>query len=388
MRRISDTLIEVLDANTGQYVSYNKTTKNEAGGNIIDADCDGIIYRKLGTEYFKRNINERIFPRWFGAKGDDVTNDTVILNAMFAKYSRYIIDGEGLTYLANSLILNPGNKLQNFTFRCTDNTKTVISFGGIESGSNVYRSGLTLRNITIKGTFNYGMIVSNVTDFVLDQISFYGATAITTFLYLNRMYEGFINNVQFAGCVGSLTTKCIYCDVGVNGVTIAQVYTSGFIGYGIFIASGATITLQNAVIQGHAYGVWLTGCTGITMINPYFEQTVNPIVVDNTIIDAESNTGGEVYAVKVINGIFLTALTGHTFEAQDNGVFVKHKGSNAAVTLEGCRFANVGSKKIASVDSSAVMTIINPHGQGSSYMDIRQQCYKESTALSTAGYYM
>ncbi|GEM_PF-5028558 len=76
MKRVNDTLIELLDSHTNEYVTFSKVTKHVDGSNMNDAKCDGVIYRKSGNEYFKRNFTGPINVKWFGAKGDGVTDDS------------------------------------------------------------------------------------------------------------------------------------------------------------------------------------------------------------------------------------------------------------------------------------------------------------------------
>lgn len=85
MKRVNDTLIELLDSYTGEYVTFSKVAKYTDGSNMNDAKCDGVIYRKLGNEYFKRNFTGPVNVKWFGAKCDGVTDDTTAVTK--ANYS-------------------------------------------------------------------------------------------------------------------------------------------------------------------------------------------------------------------------------------------------------------------------------------------------------------
>jgi len=73
MNRLNNSLYNVLDAFTGETKTYNKITLLPNGLAPTDADCDGVIYRKFGTEYFVDNEFETtgvINARRFGAKGN------------------------------------------------------------------------------------------------------------------------------------------------------------------------------------------------------------------------------------------------------------------------------------------------------------------------------
>lgn len=385
MNRISDTIIQVLDVYTGENITYNKTTVNEQGAAITDSDCDGVIYRKLGTEYFKRNINEIIYPRWFGAIGNSIADDSVVINSILSKYTRYTVDGEGLEYfISDTISLKEKNNLKNFVFRMNDSTKTAIKWGIMESeGTVVYKRALTLDNIRIKGVFNYGLVISGCTGFNIENISFEQSTAYSAFMYLNRMYDGVINYLNFSGVTSPsgnrLNCKCLHIDIGVNGVILSEIYTSAIIGYGVYISQSGHVTLINPVLQGHAYGLWVEGTGRVSVINPYFEETVNHIVTNNA--------SSSVRSVNVSNGLFLNHSAGNTFAAVDNGGMITCKGDSTSIDVIGAKFSNT-TKAIAVVDGSATIILRACHGQGSTYNDIRQGCFRASTAGITAGYYI
>lgn len=74
------------DLHTKESVNYVNITKYHDGTDMTDAKCDGVMYRKLGTEYFCRSevISKKpITPQMFGAKGDGIADDTDALNDFF-----------------------------------------------------------------------------------------------------------------------------------------------------------------------------------------------------------------------------------------------------------------------------------------------------------------
>jgi hypothetical protein len=73
MARKGDILYNFLDSKTGENVNYQKVTTFADGSAMDDAKCDGAIYRKVGTEYFKRVTPGGYAPlEWF--VGNDFTN--------------------------------------------------------------------------------------------------------------------------------------------------------------------------------------------------------------------------------------------------------------------------------------------------------------------------
>lgn len=103
MRRIQDTIYDVLDQYTGEYSTYNKVTLYYDGTSMSDAKCDGVIYRKLGIEYFRRVFVGDLNAKWFGVTGDGVTDDTNNMDRAFLacvalKKMLYVPEG---TYILN-----------------------------------------------------------------------------------------------------------------------------------------------------------------------------------------------------------------------------------------------------------------------------------------------
>lgn len=73
--RINDVLLNILDSNTNEYVTYTKTTTWYDGSLMDDTKKDKVIYRKFikdgVTEYFKRNFTTDLHLDWWGVKYDE-----------------------------------------------------------------------------------------------------------------------------------------------------------------------------------------------------------------------------------------------------------------------------------------------------------------------------
>jgi hypothetical protein len=314
-----------------------------------------------------------------------VTDDSAALNTLITLFPDVVIDGEGREYvLTDTIVLKENTILENFVLRMNDSTKTVVKWGIMESeGTVLYKRGLSLRNIQIKGTYNYGLVISGCTGFRIDTISFEASVAYSAFMYLNRMYDGYVSYLTFAGATSPaanrLDCKCLFLDIGVNGVVMSGIYTSGQVGYGVYIKNSAHITLMSPILQGHAYGLWVEGGGRVAVMNPYFEETVNQIVT--------SNNAASVRSVTVYNGLFLNHSAGNVFAGQDNGAMIYSVGDATSIDITGTKFSNT-SKAIAAVGGSATIILRACHGQGASYVDIRQHCFRISGASIVAGYYI
>lgn len=69
--RFEDTIYNVLDEYLMEYATYSKVTQFPDGTVINDGNIDGIIYKKDGSEYFKKNLPMGFVSiTQFGGKGD------------------------------------------------------------------------------------------------------------------------------------------------------------------------------------------------------------------------------------------------------------------------------------------------------------------------------
>ncbi|UFH33328.1 glycoside hydrolase family 55 protein [Chryseobacterium sp. C-71] len=64
------------DKNTSEVINYNKVSIFEDGTPMTKAKADGIIYLEENGEFYKRAYTGSVSIKWFGAKGDGVTDDS------------------------------------------------------------------------------------------------------------------------------------------------------------------------------------------------------------------------------------------------------------------------------------------------------------------------
>ena len=186
-------IIKRVDINTGENVNYREVTTWHDGTPMTDIKSDGVIYIKKNNKYYKRQFEGAVNVKWFGAKGDGVSDDTSAF-----------IDAKNLAdrFGGGVIILPEGTyKLKDFVIDkpriIFNGVQDLSGYGSVEKSSvNIISPNDAIFSVRLKG----------------------GATS------LDAAYSGF-KNVLFGG--GSE--------------------------YGIVIDCGATV-LENNVIKGYDYG--------------------------------------------------------------------------------------------------------------------------------------
>lgn len=56
IQRLNDTIYNIIDSNTNESMTFTKVENYYDGSIMNDSKCDGDIYRKLGAEYFQKNL--------------------------------------------------------------------------------------------------------------------------------------------------------------------------------------------------------------------------------------------------------------------------------------------------------------------------------------------
>lgn len=106
-RRVKEVFLSLIDDYTGDPISFSKVVKWLDGTTIDDSKVDGVIYRKKGSEYYKRNFHF-LTPEMFGAAGDGKTDDIIAFRKMFAfaksQNLATIEAGSGKTYKLTSFV--------------------------------------------------------------------------------------------------------------------------------------------------------------------------------------------------------------------------------------------------------------------------------------------
>lgn len=125
--RVGDTLTNIIDSKTGESVNYEKTTVHADGSPMTDLKADGVIYRKLGTEYFKRVYNGIVSLDWFGSIGEDINNNTTLIQKAVnsIKYGD-ILELPNNTYKIGRILLKDGITIKGNNSLILQSTNEVV----------------------------------------------------------------------------------------------------------------------------------------------------------------------------------------------------------------------------------------------------------------------
>lgn len=182
MERKGDVLYNVLDQYTGENVNYEKTLVWADGTNMSDEKCDGFIYRKKDNEYFKRVLPQGVIDvRWYGAKGDGVTDDTVNIQ----KAHDSLPEGGTLiipalhTFIVNGVVFNRmrmkiegGGTLKGSVRFGFTNDAHFDSLSFFDTQRKIRVKGIEIEGLSNSNPDHKSVILRNIRDVTFDDVRF------------------------------------------------------------------------------------------------------------------------------------------------------------------------------------------------------------------------
>jgi hypothetical protein len=237
--------IDGVDSFTGEKTTFTKVT------DIKDSECDGVIYRKVGNEYFKRDFTGDIDVRWFGAKGDGVTDDTDAFNKALAtpdKKTIYVPSTKN-GYIINSTVTIPNNKnLVGDGKGNGENTRTKITFTGTGVLFNVHSYYVTIKDLHIISSANNS--VDNTAFFLM----------VTQTMMENVTIDGFRLGVK--NTFGHTTFSHFFRNVMITGC-----------GTGVYFDTANNISFEGCFFDSNNLCAKLNACTQVSFSNGTVMQT-------------------------------------------------------------------------------------------------------------------
>lgn len=97
--------------NKAKYINgipYAPITTFEDGSKMNDSKADGIIYKKIGSSYYKRIYSGAIKSSWFGAIGNGIADDTKALQKAitWCVTNHKDLEIDGMHFLSTPLVIN------------------------------------------------------------------------------------------------------------------------------------------------------------------------------------------------------------------------------------------------------------------------------------------
>lgn len=264
------TIAIVKDADRGGIFIFNETAVND----------DGIVYNK-----WVRQFVGRVNVKWYGAKGDGVTDDTEAFNKAFVNRDIFIPEGEYLitdivTVTSHSNILGDKAKL-----KLTSKGAFSFSTPNSSSGQRLGKLGKYVATIFTSNSYvpEAGTILS-----VTDQSATLGINSV---------------NTQF--------TEVLYSTA--SGVVLGPYLYNDFVYASITEISMSTVVIKNVDINSS------------TTITPLTLAFCKDSVLDNVTVAASSKEAVSItncYKLKVVNSTIIntTAVTTNalTIKQSDN----------------------------------------------------------------------
>lgn len=316
-----DDFVQLVDSNSFETFIFKKVTLWVDGSSVIGKEDGAIFIRKGNTNYYYQRLFESsINIKWFGAKGDGVTNDTINIQKCIdtsydlfnhkEPYNNDFIDNDlgGNFFTASTPIYFPKGKyiikeviiLRNGTILKGEN-KNCVEFNSPEydivgfttlrniiNGDYKMSDQIGIENITFShiGIELYGAVYSYVKN--CNFVNFTNITAILLKLSVNIIIE----DIHIRDCTNSSGIS-ILKDVG-NGPNTTIKLNRIWMQYcktGIYISSNNELgnalhssSLTDSIIEYCDIGIYMEGKVNNFYINNiHFEMLEQAALVSTAI---------------------------------------------------------------------------------------------------------
>lgn len=283
-------ILKRVDKETGVDVNYREVTTWHDGTVMTDAKVDGVIFVKSNSKYYRRTFSGYINVKWFGAKGDGITDDTSAIQSAFNLLFSL------RTHKLNSIYFPSGiYKVSNetiFPSECEligeSKNSTIIWQTSDTKNAIVVRESLTVPN-----NRNFG------NDTVIRDLTVRG-------MLFGQNAFGYFDRVKIAA---NNSNSGIVLD-GVVRSALTNVNTEGFETAGVFYNNSFYHKMNNVFSKYNKIGMMATGvCTSIFAVNSEFR------------FNGQGHYIADSYACKFLNCLFESNHT-HYLDPVDfnNGV--------------------------------------------------------------------
>jgi parallel beta-helix repeat protein len=270
-QRLGDVLIGIKDKYTGEYVSLRKEVNLPSGDAISDSDIDGIIYFKVGGEYFVRYIQNSIDVRIFGAKADGNTDSTSNIQAAINSAGKIGVNEIFIPSAPSSYVIGTVNVLSNVS---------INSNGALILPTSV----------------GQGFYYDNVSNITMRNLQFDGANQLTGNIYCTQVVNG-CTNLKFYDCSYRNGRYGLHVE-NASDVLVMGCRFTAFRSWGNYFLSVDGLRL----IANTAYNNTNDGFKVAGLQSPSTETTIKNVVILGNISYGNGQDGMD-FAVNQIDGV-------------------------------------------------------------------------------------
>jgi hypothetical protein len=217
----------------------------------VEADNGGTIFQVTGTTTgrWKRIYSGAVNVKWFGAKGDGVTDDTtVIQNSIYSLSIGDSLDGGGKTYIVTSLYLMSYMTLLNFKF-ITKSGSTPFRSPITIDGTLLAKTDINIINVYVDGN---RINQTNITVPSAEDGSLHGIRCIGTLsnLYLERVHVSYCGSYGIL-LLSSMSVGAADSDFVFNNITIKDSSFSNNRAHGMAADSVNGLVMDNVMLNNN-----------------------------------------------------------------------------------------------------------------------------------------
>ena len=327
LNRIFNQYIEEGKKSWEEFVKQNKEIIEsvDPGGVLLSRlgifssfrDWDYSILEKVKNEFEERGVNVK----WFGAKGDGVTDDTLsIQSAINTGLSVFLPPGKynvkELNGFASGQIIQGISKVESWGEKNTQNITLLNGIGSADNyviknnvwGDGILPTAITVKNLSIEGSKKTnGILVGNSS-------TIEGVRITNCINGLSNIKVSNVMNCQINGCTN-----------GVMNATDSKI-TNNFIYYnevGINFDNSNDNSIVNNKIEWNGIGISLTKATFNLISNNIIDRnTTYGIYTSNT---SNTTISGNQFERNLTNHLY---LQGALFNISTNSFFRKNSEDN------------------------------------------------------------
>lgn len=330
---------EANDGGHGEYIIVDDDTLVDDGGSI----------HVLTNGLRAKLINIKVNVKQFGAKGDDIHDDTLMIqtsinyvydnniNEVFIPFGTYNITKPLFLYTRTKLF---GDNCNSSIIHKSTDTKSDVSGYDVDSiiiltnrelNSNNQSQQQAIDNLQLVGNYSEYVANKEVKQYAIYSTAYSPKIKITNFL-INHVDYGIYTPSMYTGLIQNCTyLESHYGAIAVyqesQGVNIQNINTGNSREYGIKLAGGSYSTLSNILVE------WNYGCTCFDL-SYWRGNLIN--------CGAELGTPGFNTAIKLTNS-HVTLYGGYLNADRDNSDLIMFKLDNSTLKIENTSFGYSGN---------------------------------------------